>query len=406
MELHVEHRMKILMVTHRLPYAPNRGDRIRAYHMLRFLKEYADVHLLSLVHDDEEEHHRDECPVNSVRTVRVPHWRNRLAALAALPTQRPLTHVLLDSSGLQSAFDATLAQLKPDIVVSYCTGVAHLLANVPSSVPCVVDMVDVDSLKWQQLSATANPLLGWVYARESRCLGSFERAIVRRAAITLVVNERERQALRAAVPDADIQVIPNGIDVVSFRPRSDPAPSNSVVFCGVLDYPPNEQAAVWLGAEIWPAVRERCPAATLTLVGANPTTRVRRLAANDSSILVTGSVPDVRPYLWRAAVSVAPLRTARGIQNKVLEALAAGLPVVTTSVVLTGLPECVHSACIQADSAPDAAAAIAKLLNETAEQRRAFAGRAGLESVAWDQQLAPLLVTLENLRHPPMDVVA
>ena len=398
--------MKILMLTHRLPYAPNRGDRIRSYYLLRFLRDHAQVHLLSLVEDAEEASQARSCPAASVRTVVKGVWRNRAAAVAALPTRKPLTHVLLDAPSLAVSFRQAVAELRPDVVLAYCTGTAHLIGLLPPDVPVVLDMVDVDSVKWQQLSATVNPVLGHIYRREARCLGAFEVAMIRRASVTFVVNERERRLIEERAPDLPVQVLPNGIDVPSFRPVSGPAANASVVFCGVLDYPPNEQAAEWLAQDIWPRVLARVPEARLTLVGANPTERIRRLAADHPSITVTGRVPDTRPYLWNGAVSVAPLRTARGIQNKVLEALAAKLPVVTTSAVYSGLPDSVRAGCLVADSAEESANALVRLLQASPEQRRALSERAGLEQLSWDRQFARLPGILQGICRRPMGVVA
>jgi glycosyltransferase involved in cell wall biosynthesis len=162
-----------------------------------------------------------------------------------------------------------------------------------------------------------------------------------------------------------------------------------VIFCGVMNYAPNEEGALWLSKEVWPRLRARRSDARLLLVGSAPTQAIRNLAS-DSSIEVTGHVADVRPYLWRAAVAVAPVRVARGVQNKVLEAAAAGLPIVITSAVAAGLPSEVLPACTVADE-PDAfAAAINGLLNRSPAERRAIAQRANLESLTWEKRLGRL----------------
>jgi polysaccharide biosynthesis protein PslH len=400
--------MKILMLTHRLPYAPNRGDRIRAYFILRHLSRVADVHLFSMVHDEDEASRGDDCTAAaSVTLVPASYWRNRAAAVAALPTRRPLTHVLLNAPDMEARFRRTLDRVQPDLVLSYCTGMAPLaLAGLDAGTPFALDMVDVDSVKWRELSASSAMPLNWIYAREARCLSEFERTAVSRAAATFVVNERERSVLQASVPGAHVHVVPNGIDLSAFAPSTGPSDMQSAVFCGVMDYPPNEQAAIWTAKEIWPLVRTRVPGAKLFLVGANPTERVRRLSLDDESIVVTGSVPDVRPYLWNAAVSVAPLRTARGLQNKVLEALAARLPVVTTSAVFEGLPDSARAGCFRADSIECMAGAIAGLLEQDPAARRAMADRADLTSLEWQQQLAPLVPLLQRAVEQREEAVA
>ena len=217
---------------------------------------------------------------------------------------------------------------------------------------------------------------------------------MRRALATLVVNERERSCLAARVPDADVRVVGNGIDVDAFRPQGPPASTPRVVFTGVFSYRPNERGALWFVRDVWPLVRARRPDARLALVGADPTQAIRDLALANPSIEVTGTVPDVRPYLWNAAVGVAPLLEARGVQNKVLEAIAAGLPVVTTPVVAHGLPPEALPACRIGGSPEEYAREVLDLLALSAEGRRTIAGRADLSSLTWQDRLGALLPLL------------
>jgi glycosyltransferase involved in cell wall biosynthesis len=187
-----------------------------------------------------------------------------------------------------------------------------------------------------------------------------------------------------------IEIVPNGVELSGLTPQTPPTGEPRVVFCGVMNYEPNEAAAWWLGREVWPLVSRARPDSRLVLLGANPTRRLRDLAQTDRSIEVTGSVPAVQPFLWRSAVSVAPLFVARGLQNKVLEATAAGLPSVITSAVLDGLPASVIPACAVADSAGAFADQIVRLLALQPGERRAIARHAELESLAWPKRLASL----------------
>jgi glycosyltransferase involved in cell wall biosynthesis len=163
-----------------------------------------------------------------------------------------------------------------------------------------------------------------------------------------------------------------------------------------MSYQPNAAAAVWLAQHVWPRVRAAHPDATLVLVGTNPTRQVRDLAGQDRSIEVTGSVADVKPFLWQSAVSVAPLFVARGLQNKVLEAAAAGLPTVVTSAVMNGLPADVLPACVVADTAGAFADQVIALLSRSAADRRAIADRANLDALSWARRLTPLDVILDS----------
>jgi sugar transferase (PEP-CTERM/EpsH1 system associated) len=390
--------MRVLFLTHRLPYAPNRGDRIRAYHILNELARCGEVDLVSLTHDDEEEAHAPELReiATTVHTARVPRMRNMARALTTLPTSRPLTHALLDAPDLRAIVAGLTARRRPDVVLAYCSGMARLLFDEAlRSIPAIVDFVDVDSEKWRALACVTPPPRRWVYRREQRVLAAFEAAAARHARAAVVVNERERNSLVHIAEGARVEIVPNGIDLDAFQPCGAPARARTVIFCGVMNYAPNEHAATWLAEAVWPHVTRRRHDARLFLVGADPTDRVRGLAV-DPSITVTGTVPDVRPFLWRSAVAVAPLTTARGIQNKVLEALASGLPTVVTPAVAQGLPAEVKPACAVARDPEAFAAAIVELLDMEAFARREMAMSANLSALGWSERLAPLVTLLRE----------
>ena len=410
--------MTVLLLTHRLPFAPNRGDRIRAYHLLKELTSAFDVALVSLVHDPEEERRAGEMGwVGPVFPVRVPAYRNLIRAAVALPGTRPLTHLLHDSPLLRTVLAQAVEQTRPDVVLAYCSGMARLALEPPlAHIPFVLDMVDVDSRKWAALADTSRWPLRAVFRREARCLAAFERRVVAAAKATLVVNERERSELATLIADgsthpasgaaelardaARVAVVPNGIDSATFaRPRHvsrEPA----VVFTGVMNYAPNEQAALWLAREVWPKVRRARPAARLWLVGSSPGRRVRHLHDDTAGIEVTGEVPDVRTYLWRSSVAAAPLHLARGVQNKVLEAEAAGLPCVVTSAVWKGLPAEARAACVVADSSDEFAAALVRLLDTPEDERDRLVAGASLHQLQWSACLGPLKDILRQAMAP------
>jgi glycosyltransferase involved in cell wall biosynthesis len=169
-----------------------------------------------------------------------------------------------------------------------------------------------------------------------------------------------------------------------------------VVFCGVMNYAPNDEGITWFVRHVWPLVRARHPHATLAIVGSDPSQTVRRFSAADPSITVTGRVPDVREWLWDSAVGIAPLHVARGVQNKALEAIAAGLPIVITPAVAGGLPSEVAPAARAADTPVRFAEEVGDLLRRSPEQRRAIAAAADLGSLTWSRTLEPLLPILER----------
>lgn len=385
--------LNVLFLTHRLPYAPNRGDRVRAYFLLRTLQRFATVDVVSLVHDAAEAARTGDLDqvAAATRIARVPRTRNLARSALRLAGRHPTTHTMLDAPELHDVIETAVAARRPDVVLAYCSGMARLALESPlRDVPCVLDMVDVDSAKWSALARVTRPPVGWIYAREARVLRQFEARATRHAAATLVVTDRERDSLRRIVPDARIEVVPNGVDVDALQPHQPAADCSTVVFVGVMNYAPNEQAAVLLAREVWPLVRRQVPGAHLKIVGANPSRLVSALASPADAIEVTGAVDDVRPHLWSAAVATAPIVTARGIQNKVLEAVAAGLPTVVTPNIFASLPEAIRPACSAADGAPALADALVRLLELSPPERRAIANRADMRALTWERQLAPV----------------
>lgn len=395
--------MRILMLTQRLPYAPNRGDRLRAYHMLRKLREHADVELVSLVHDDEEASHVDEMRgwVNQVTPVRVHALRSYLQAAMSLPTDAPLTHAMLDAPGMKSVLRDIVNTRPPNVVFAYCSSMARFAMQAPlDQFPFVLDFVDVDSQKWRDLAGASRFPMSLIYRREAATLGAFEARAAEQAAAALVVNAREAELARAIAPHANIQVMPNGVELERLRPVTPPTAAPRVVFCGVMNYAPNAEGMTWFVREVWPLVRTMRPDASLAIVGQGPSNSFRTLCDRDPSITVTGRVPDVREWLWNAAVGIAPLHVARGVQNKALEAIAAGLPVVITEAVAGGLPLEAAYASFVANTPQRFADHVLMLLKRSPDERRAMAAAADLSSLTWNRTLEQLYPLFERATHP------
>jgi sugar transferase (PEP-CTERM/EpsH1 system associated) len=392
-------RLNVLLLTHRLPFAPNRGDRIRAYYLLEALTRQASVDLVSLVHDRDEasQVHLLQDRVRSVTTARITRLRSWARAVAALGTGQPLTHALLDAPGFARALTDLTTDSPPDVVVALCSSMARFALSPPlDRLPLILDLIDVDSEKWRQMGASGRGPLGWIYRREARVLARFESLAAHRAAATLVVNDRERTVLEAIAPNAPVHVVPNGIDALRFTPPASPSAEPRVVFCGVMDYAPNVDGVLWFVKQVWPRVREANSGARLTIVGARPTPAIRGLAS-DPSIEVTGTVPDVRPYLWQSALSIAPLQIARGVQNKVLEALAAGLPCVVSTPVFEGVPDAARAGCVEGHTSSAFAASVIRLLSMRPDQRRQLAGQVDLSELSWREAFAPLSSLLHSV---------
>jgi polysaccharide biosynthesis protein PslH len=193
-----------------------------------------------------------------------------------------------------------------------------------------------------------------------------------------------------------VQVLLNGVEVERLRPRRGPSPLARVVFCGMMDYQPNHEGMMWFVRAVWPLVRASRPDATLAIVGANPLGALTQLCAGDPSITITGRVDDVREWLWTAAVAVAPLHVARGVQNKALEAIAAGLPIVITDAVAGGLPPSVATASLVANAPDGFAEHVVTLLNRSAAERRAMAESCDFNPLQWSRTLEKLPEIFEH----------
>jgi polysaccharide biosynthesis protein PslH len=403
--------VRVLFLTHRLPYAPNRGDRLRAFHQIEALRSAGhQLDVLSLVHDRHEAGQAEAMRRDGIEVVigAVPRLANLARGAAQLAGgTRPLTLALLSSRELQRAAAARMRTHPPDVVFAFCSSMARYALEPPlDRVPLAIDMVDADSAKWADLAGHARWPKRWIYVREAHTLASFEALAMRQAAVTLCVNERERRLLAAIAPDARIEVVENGVDLSGFGPPAEGPPRipGRVAFTGVMNYEPNAQGALWFAREVWPDVRRSLPRATFAIVGAHPTPAVRALHDPATGIEVTGAVPAVPPFLWEASLAVAPLHTARGVQNKVLEAVAAGLPCVVTPAVREGLPPEVLPACTVAGDAPRFAEAVVALLSKTPEALAALAA-VDLAPLAWERRLARLPALLEEAartrRGPP-----
>jgi polysaccharide biosynthesis protein PslH len=396
--------VRVLVLTHRLPYAPNRGDRLRAYHMLQHLRTRAEIELVSLVHDDDEagqvEGMREWLP--EVTALGVPALGTKINAGLALLSQTPLTHALLDAPGMHGMLRDIVARRRPDVVFAYCSGMARFALQPPlAEIPLVLDFVDVDSQKWLDLAVQSAWPRSWIYRREARTLGAFEARAAQRAVTSLVVNAREADLARAIAPGANIQVLSNGVELDRLRPTRPPSSTAQLVFCGVMDYAPNDEGMRWFVREAWPLVRSHRADVTLAIVGAGATKELRQLCAGDAAITITGRVADVREWLWDSAIGIAPLHVARGVQNKALEAIAAGLPIVITEAVAGGLPPEAAPASLVAHTPDGFAQQVLALLTRTPEERRQIASAGDLSSLKWSHTLDPLWAILSGAAASP-----
>ena len=384
--------MRIFFVCQRVPFPPERGDKIVTFHEIRHLAQHHEVHVFCLADGKADLGNvpgLQGCAA-SVTAVPVGKTRSRLRALAALVRGRPLSVAAYDESRLHREIARQYDVLKPDLVIVFSGNVAQYAESF-NAAPRIMQFHDLDSLKWAQYAERAGFASRWLYRIEARRLLAYERRVACSFSQALVSTEAERRDFERLFPGPPVALVGNGVDLDYFRSAGKQKQPGSIVFTGVMDYFPNVDAVRWFCEAVLPAVQAEVPHAQLTICGNRPTSAVRRLA-NRPGVRVTGWVPDTRPYLDAAEVFVAPLRVARGVQNKVLEALAMGLPCIASTAAWQGtaIPE--GAGLLVADEARAFAALVVRVLRDTgfrasmARQARAVAER----HYRWADQLAAL----------------
>ncbi len=363
--------MKILYICHRIPYPPDKGDKIRAYHHIAHLARSHRVHLACFADARADlDHVRSlETICASVDVVYRSPASARFFALAALPTRRSISVAAFDSSELRARVKRRIREERPDILVAYSAAMAQYLEPV-NGLPRVLDFVDADSEKLREYGRLRPFPQSALYALEADRLARYEGRIASAFDASIFISEAEAQIVQQHAPGREFTIIRNGVDLDAFRPDPDGAKAREpvVVFTGVMGYFPNVDAVTHFAQDILPLVRAQIPEARFEIVGREPSVAVRRLARLPG-VTVTGAVPDVRPYLSRAAVSVAPFRIARGVQNKVLEAMSSGLPVVGTSLAFQGITANAEDGVRVADSGKAFADEVVTLLGDPALRR-------------------------------------
>ena len=387
------------MVAHRLPFPPNKGDKIRSFNVMRHLAARHRVSLACLIDDP-----ADEANVNGLRgyveelaTARIDGTLRRAASMRALLHGGSITVTHFHSTSLQHQIDDWIEARPFDAVLCSSAATAeyvfrsrHAQGRLMAARK-VMDLIDVDSVKWRQYANEGRGPMAWLYGYEARALSTYERRIVNAFDRVFLVSNLEATLLDAGEGRGKVGAFSNGVDLAYFSPRRMPAAEPLLVFTGVMDYPPNIEAVRWFATEVFPLIRLQVPDARFAIVGSKPTEAVQALESRDG-ITVTGFVDDVRDWISRAAVCVAPLRIARGIQNKVLEAMAMARPVVASSQAFEGIEACAGQDLLVADGETQFAEAVLGLLRDPARATRiGCAARARVEaSYRWDSNLAPL----------------
>jgi len=379
------------MLTPRLPYPPDRGDKIRSFHELRYLARRHRVFCATLLepHDDPQATHLLRCYCRDVAAVPVNRAGRSTRALARTITGRCYTEGYFHSPGLVRRLAAWGRKNRFDAVLAFSGGMAPY-AGLVSADRRVLDLVDVDSAKWRHYARISRGWRRMLYDREARRLHARELQWARRFDATVVINSREADLMQETASTGSLHVIPNGVSLPT-GPTSAAATEPVVGFVGMMNYLPNVDAVLWFVRSIWPAVRRQVSGARLMVVGRHPCRQIRNLDGVDG-VTITGSVPDVGVYLRQFRACVAPFRIARGLQNKVLESLAAARPVVATPAGGAGIEPCPVPGMLLADGPELFVRHLVALLTQPdLADRLGKTGRAFVaENYRWDDALARL----------------
>jgi sugar transferase (PEP-CTERM/EpsH1 system associated) len=398
----------LLFLSHRIPFPPNKGDKIRSYHLLRHLAQRYAVHLGTFIDDPADRTHLSalEALCAGAYAVDLAPAFARVRSLTGLLRGEALTVPYYRAPALQRWVDATVDRHAITKCVVFSSAAAQFVKH-HAELKVVVDFCDVDSAKWRQYAVAQGWPSSVIYRREAERLLAYERQVAHRSSASVFATDAEAALFRQRAPEAAarLHVVENGVDSDFFRPdavRPTPYASDElpIVFTGAMNYWPNVDAACWFATEVLPRIVERRPSARFYIVGMHPTPAVSALA-RDGRIVVTGRVADVRPYVQHARLVVAPLRVARGIQNKVLEAMAMARPALVSLGAADGLSGRAGDEFEVADAADDFAHKALAMLDD---RRYEAMGQRARNRVVADRSWSRHLATFDRLLEPGFEV--
>lgn len=395
---------ELLYLTHRMPYPPNKGDKIRSFHLLKYLNQHFRVHLGTFIDDAADWSHVDAVKAYCDETyfAELKPTSSRLRSLSGLVTGQALTLSYYHNERLQLWVNGLLATRPIEQVLIFSSAMAQYVQTA-DNLHRVIDFVDIDSDKWNQYAQSKYWPLSWLYRREGRLLLDYEKEIALQFDASLFVTAAESALFQQLAPESasKISYFSNGVDADYFSPeRIYPKPytdsEQALVFTGAMDYWPNVDAVRWFSEEIFPAIFARFPQTRFYIVGSRPSSVVQELAKLPG-VIVTGTVADVRPYLAYARLAVAPLRIARGLQNKVLEAMAMAKIVVASPQAAEGIQATSGTEFYIADDRQGYMQIISAILDEQPNLAMEHAARARiLQDYDWDNNLMQVGHCLQN----------
>lgn len=383
--------MKILYISHRFPYPPNRGGKIFPFNSIQYLSQKHEVTLCSIARSQQEAEEGRGIEKFGQRYEMgiVKGWIQNLRMIARLFTLEPSTMGYFYSRDLDKAIKKLLANESWDLIIAHCSSVAPYVQHV-KGIPKILDFCDMDSQKWLAYAKFKPFPYSWGYWLEGTKLERAEKNQARLFDLCMVTTKAELETLNSYQTGVVTDWIPHGVDTEYFKPNAEIAyDPNTISFVGRMDYYPNQEAMFQFCEHTWPKLRAVKPDLKLVIVGAEPSAQVRELG-NLPGVTVTGSVPDVRPYVQGSAVMVAPVNIARGTQNKILESMAMGVPVVTSPTCAGGVDAVAGEHFLVASTPEEYIQAILKILDDAAERNRlAHAGRERvLSSHVWDKAMS------------------
>jgi sugar transferase (PEP-CTERM/EpsH1 system associated) len=384
--------MKILYVCHRFPFPPARGGKIRPFNMIKHLSRRHEVVVASLVRSAEEaEAGRGLFQFCSdlmmAEVTAAGAWARMVARVL---TSQPSSMGYFYSSDLERHINERLKRQRFDLIFVHCSSVAPYVSKVRGT-PKILDFGDMDSQKWLEYRRFKPFPLSLGYWLEGRKMEAAEKSLARRFDLCTCTTRAELDTLRQFRVQTTTDWFPNGVDTDFFSPVNASYDADAISFVGRMDYFPNQQAMLFFSNEVFPRIREKRPAATLTIIGAEPSQAIRRLATREG-IVVTGTVPDVRDLVRRSAASVAPLSIARGTQNKIIECMAMGVPVVSSPEAAGGVDAVPGEHLLVARSPTEYADKLVGIMTDpTVRDRFARAGRARVETHhSWANSMAKM----------------
>jgi sugar transferase (PEP-CTERM/EpsH1 system associated) len=391
--------MRVLFLAHRIPFPPNKGDKIRAFNILKYLAKRHEVHLACLVDDGRDLQFVPDIEKYVGRVVfdTIRPRVKKLLALGGLLRSRAITVGYFYSPALQRQIDEIIDTMDVDAffcssspMAEYLFHSRHAGTRVSDGVK-IMDLIDVDSCKWRQYAEQSPVWTSWIYRCEAEYLAEYEKRIARIFDHVLVVSEQEKSVFPGGGNTPNLEAMSNGVDLEFFKPDQSETHTPArptLVFTGAMDYRPNVEGIRWFVESVLPRIRVAVPDVELLIVGNKPTPEVVRLGRLQG-VVVTGFVEDVRKYLAGASACIVPLRVARGIQNKVLEAMAMGKAVVCTPQAHEGIRANPGKELVVAEGAEAfSAATIDLLLDQGRASQLGLAARQCVErEYSWEDNL-------------------